>query len=234
MRIITSKVVFTDPTTIDDQPRGFEHQRYVFHDDETISLAVFSVAKDKGITRDVIINFDPFWRPIDSYVRIHLGSRLEGSGWFRFTEDAVSADIWNHTTGLDRQSVSVSPGAIAFGAHPIATDMVIAAAYDRGTKESIQLLPNVFLSSKHHFGATGPEIAPVRLQLEYLGRERISAAGSTFDTDRWRILEGNELTAHNHPGEVFWTLQDSFVFVRAEIPSTGYKYLLSQIDDVST
>ena len=107
------------------------------------------------------------------------------------------------------------------------------AAFDRTSPDKIQLLDNVLLSSPHHFGATGPELAPVKLEVEYLGVETRHTACGDFETDHWRILPGNDRTGHTHPGEDLWALKDTFVFVEAAIGSVGYRYELASFEDVS-
>lgn len=228
MRLINSTVEFIESQGGRAHNRGFEQQRYAFLADGSISLNAFSVATDKGLAREVTVHMDANWRPVDSYVRIHRNNRIEGYGWFRFDGGVVEAELWNHETGRHRQLLEYDSQHIAFGAHPICTDMLLAAAFDRTSGQKVQYLENIVMSSAHHFGAEGPEIAPVRLEIEYVGVEKIEAAGRSFTADHWRIISGNEKTGHGHPGEDFWTLHNSLVFVHARIDSIGFRYELSE------
>lgn len=229
MEIIQSNVEFFKQQDGQRVARGFERQRYVLHDDQTVCLNVFSVASDLGITREVTLNLDGSWRPLDSYVRIHHGQRLEGSAWFRFSASQVTAKVQHYKEGASKQAMPVGKQGAVFCAHPIATDALIAAAYQRDDPTPTQLLPEVFLSSPHHFGATGPELAKTAIEMTYLGSEEIVAAGQTFDADHYQIMAGNQTTGHTHPGEDLWTLKDTFVFLKAEIAALGYVYELQSL-----
>jgi len=231
MRIINSTVEFLRESDRGALKRGFEQQTYTLHDDNTITLNVVSVALDHGVTRNVVLNLDHHWQPTDSYVRYQVGDRVEGYGWFRFEPNRVVADIVGRDGKHRREQASLGNGKLAFAAHPIATDLTIVAAFDRHAKQQVQHLTNIVLSSSHPFGATGPEIAPVELEVEYLGTESLSLLNQTFDTDHWRILSGNDRTGHNHPGEDLWALRDSLVFIHAEIDTLGYSYNLRSFND---
>jgi len=233
MRIINSTVDFFCVSEPGKSQRGFEQQRYVVHDDESISLNVLSRAFDHGVTREATLNYDKHWRPIDSYVRFHLGDRVEGSAWFRFNDNHVVADIVDRD-GKYRQETLDYPAPsqrIAFCAHPIATDAALMSAFDPSLEYNTQHLENIYLSSGHHFGAVGPELAKAELEIEYLGTEKLNKAGRVFETDHWRVHSGNENTGHQHPGEDVWVLKDSFVFIHAEINKLGYSYELSSFEE---
>jgi hypothetical protein len=226
MRLINSEVRFLRHAAGATVERGYEQQRYLFHDDGTLSLSALSFATDRGLVREVVLNLDAAHRPLDCYVHIHHRDRVEGTGWFRFGENGVTADLWNVRTGHARDSAATLGPVKAFVAHPIASDVMLAAAFDRHSHDRVQELRDVFMSSSDHFGAVGPEIARVALDMEYVGVETREAAGRSFETDHWRILPGNDRTGHTHPGEDLWSIRDTFIFVHAEIAAIGYEYRL--------
>ncbi len=227
MEIIESQVAFYKTQEGRRTSRGFERQRYVLQDDGTTCLNVFSVASDLSINREVTINLDEHWLPIDSYVRIHHGERLEGAGWFRFDDGSIESQVQQPGEGLVQRQVKFDDGPAVFCAHPIATDALLAAGCSRQQQDAVQLLPQVFLSSPHHFGATGPELAHTQLEMSYLGVEDVTAAGTQFQADHFRIAAGNEKTGHTHPGEDIWTVKDTCIFLRAAIVALGYEYELT-------
>jgi len=230
MRVITSEVEFMSKGASHAR-RGFEYQRYVCLPDGSTTLSVTSIALDKSIFREVVINLNDKMRPLDSYVRIHHGTRLEGNGWFQFGKKAVTADIWNEKIGLWQDRAEADTGVRGFCAHPISCDLLLAASFDRASNDRVQLLDGIFMSSPHHFGATGPEIASVLLEMEYVGQERLTTKVGELETDHWRILPGNSRTGHTHPGEDLWALKDTFLFVHAEIESIGFEYRLTRFQD---
>ncbi|MEM7704078.1 MAG: hypothetical protein AAF358_00915 [Pseudomonadota bacterium] len=227
MQIVESRVAFYKTQEGQRISRGFERQRYVLQDDRSVCLNVFSVASDLKINREVTINLDERWLPMDSYVRIHHGDRLEGAGWFLFEQGSVKSQVQRPGEGLAEQQQRFDDGPAVFCAHPIATDALLTAGCSREEPGAVQLLPQVFLSSPHHFGATGPELAHTQLEMSYLGVEDVTAAGINFEADHYRIAAGNETTGHTHPGEEIWTLKDTAIFLRAEIVALGYEYELT-------
>ncbi len=225
MRIINNEVTFTRTVDGIAQQRGYEQQRYIFHDDGTITLNALSMAFDRSIVRDVILNMDSAYRPLDSYVRIHRRDRLEGSGWFRFDETGVQADILNVAKGLVHESYT--QGRIgAFGAHPISCDVLMAAPYDRTSGEAIQTIPEI-MSSRDPFGAVGPEVAPITIGVEYVGVETQETAAGVFECDHWRLIPNPKPDGSRHPPEDMWAIRGSFVFVRSQIAAIGYDYRLT-------
>lgn len=231
MRLINSEVRFLRRANGSVEDRGYEQQRYLFHDDGTLALNALSFASDRNLVRDVVVNLDANQRPIDSYVRIHHGTRVEGAGWYRFEDGAVTADLWNTRKGVTRERVEASGRIRAFITHPIACDVLTAAAFDRCSADRVQHVRDVFMSSSDPFGAVGPEIARVDLEIEYVGVESIETAAGVFETDHWRILPGAERTGHAHPGEDLWALRDTFIFIRAEVSAIGFEYQLVSFNE---
>lgn len=233
MKIINSKVRFIHLVDGERTDRGYEQQRYVFHEDGTLTLNAFSIASDHGISRDVVINLDCHYRPIDSYVRIHAGSQLEGVGWYEFRQGGVDSEIWNARLGRRRDTCDIPGGVKVFSGHPIAFDSLFMTAFDRTKTESTQLIDTgLVLSSSHHFGATGPEIFQIKLELEYVGAETIQTPAGQFEADHWRIVSGSEKTGHTHPGEEIWTKKDSFIFLAGALPSVDYTYELTDYEEL--
>ena len=106
-------------------------------------------------------------------------------------------------------------------------------AFDRSKDEAVQLVDTgIVLSSAHHFGATGPEIAHAKLELEYMGSGPIKTPSGEFEADHWSILAGNETTGHTHPGEEIWTKKDSFIFLAGALPSAEYLYELIAYEEL--
>ena len=230
MRIINSQVNFLNHSDAGEVQRGFENQIYVLRDDGTMTVNAVSIASDLGVERNVIVNLNSSQLPMDAYVRIHQEDRLEGCGWFRFEDKSVEADIWNSKSGLKRERVETDGIINGFSGHPIACDVLLAAGFDQKLG-GCQHLKDLFLSSFHHFGATGPEIAPAELEIEYLGVEMRDTPCGTFETDHWRILPGNEKTGHTHPGEDIWSLRGTLIFVAAAVPDFGNRYELTRFED---
>lgn len=228
MRIVNSEVSFFRTVDGRREARGYEQQRYVFQDDGTLTVNAFSVATDRDIIRDLIVNYDADMRPVDSYVRIHRRDRLEGSAWFRFGHDAVDADILNVDRGVAHDHLHLGGRVSAFEAHSICCDVLMAAGFDRSAEARIQQLSHTVMSSADPFGAVGPHIAPVTLEIEYVGPETTQTPAGTFETDRWLLIPHKPDDGRAHPNMQLWSMRDTYVFARAEIAEIGYVYELTR------
>lgn len=228
MRIVNSEVSFFRTVDGKKQGRGYEQQRYVFQDDGTLTVNAFSVATDRDIVRDLILNYDVNMRPVDSYVRIHRRDRLEGSAWYRFGDEDVDADILNVDRGVVHDHLHLGGRVSAFEAHSICCDVLMAAGFDRASEARVQQLSHTVMSSADPFGAVGPHIAPVTIQIEYVGAEITTTPAGDFETDHWRLIPHKPDDGTDHPDMDLWSMRGSYVFARAEIAAIGYVYELTR------
>lgn len=192
--------------------RGLETATYEFNEDGLITYCASSGSDDPRIRRDVIYTLDRDYRPLEAFVRLQVEGRYEGSGWFRFEANAVSSETFNHKTGRQSQVTRLAAPVRAFVSHPVTTDVMLAAAYDK-SRRGRQPLGGVFTSSADPFGRVGPSLSPSsNLSLEYAGRESLETPAGRFEADRYALFTG---PAAKEPAETMWTLADTCVFVHA-------------------
>ena len=210
--------------------RGRERVLYRHHADGHLSLHASSENAERGVVREALCTVTAAGRPHDAYTRIHLDGAYEGSGWFRFGADFAEAECFNVKTGRSSQRLALSGAVCGFGAHPVSTDLLLCGGYDRGVG-GVQRPPNVFLSSPDHFGRTGPLLAPVVLDVEYVGRETIDTPAGRLDADHWRFPGDDGSAGHGHPTEDLWALADTFVLLHAEVGGgIGTTYQLTALE----
>lgn len=192
--------------------RGREIAHYDFHDDGLISFAASSRSLEPRTLRDVTYTLGPDFRPREAFVRLQVDGAHEGSGWFRFGPTDIESETWNRRTGRASQVAPVALPARAFVAHPVTTDVMLVAAYQRSGPRR-QALEGVYTSSADPYGRVGPTLEPARVELDFVGTERISTPAGPVDADRYELYTSPEAT---QPLETLWTLPGTAVFVRAE------------------
>ena len=94
--------------------------------------------------------------PQDCSVRLTVGDRFEGSGWFRFHKNFVECEMVNHRDGRVSQRIDIESPITWMQCHPIFGDALLMKQYDLSKGPGKQRFDHMMLSSPDHRGATGP------------------------------------------------------------------------------
>ena len=107
-----------------DQPRGYESFLFTHHDDGAVTLRAHCEIEEPEPTvmRDVVYGLDPQGRPADCAIRLTVGDRFMGSGWFRFGEGFIECESYGPSVGRVSQRVELKDPIDGFGTHPIVAD----------------------------------------------------------------------------------------------------------------
>lgn len=205
------------------QERGREEFTMTRHSDGKLTIRALCEIEEPAPTvlRDVIYSLDENDRPMDCHVRLTVGDRFMGSGWFRMAPGVIECESFSPTIGRISQSVPVVGDYDGFGTHPIIGDAYMTRCMDlsRGPhKRQIR----AFLPSPDHRGATPPLVAESRLYLEYVGEETVSVAAGTFACRHFRFSDedGGMAGANGaaHPVYDVWvTADDDSLFVQGGV-----------------
>jgi hypothetical protein len=223
MRTIKGRILYTSkkPERL-DQERGRETFHYTRHGDGKITLRAHCEIDEPSPTvmRDVVISLDEHDRPMDCFVRLTVGDKFMGSGWFRIAEDFVECESYGPTIGRLSQRVAISGPFDGFGTHPIAGDAYISKCLDL-SRGPHQRQIRAFLPSPDHRGATPPMIAESRLELEYVGEETVTVTAGTFACRHFRFTDekgGMATDKGAHPDYDMWvTADDDAIFVQGGV-----------------
>ena len=85
-RSVMGKILYTSkkPERL-NRERGREYFRMDVHADGTRSCTAHCEIDDRpSVMRDITYSLDRDWTPTDCFVRLSVGSKFMGSGWFRF------------------------------------------------------------------------------------------------------------------------------------------------------
>ncbi len=195
-----------------DQERGRERFTFTVHTDGKRSLRALCEIEepDPTVLRDVIYSIDAHDRPMDCFVRLTIGDRFMGSGWFRMLPDRIECESYGPSIGRVSQSVPVVGDYDGFGTHPIAGDAYLTKRMDL-SRGPHQRDIRTFLPSPDHRGATPPLIAESIIQLAYIGEETVTVGAGRFDARHFCFSDsrGGMVTDKGaHPDYHLWVTAD--------------------------
>ena len=203
-----------------DEERGREFFTLTQQADGTDVLHAHCEIDDEPmVVRDVVQAMDhATCRPRDCHVRLTVGHRFEGSGWFRFHDRYVECEMINHRDGRISQRIDVDAPVRWMQSHPIAGDALLMKLFDLTQGPGKQFFDNIMLSSPDHRGATGPMLFPMAHGIQYLGAEEITVAAGTFQARRFAVVDTAANLPEEHPPyEVWCTADDDYLLLKAGV-----------------
>lgn len=173
----------------------------------------------REVLREVTYVADAQFRPIECFNRVHVNGAFAGSGWMRFTDDTLTCESTSALHGRMTQSIALARPALSLCSHPLSSDAMALARYDHSRPEPIQHQGDYWMSSLEHDGGAAPMPGSLALDIEYCGRETVTVAAGTFETDHYRFLitEASGSTGEPHPTEDLWCIPGDYVFVKATV-----------------
>ncbi len=234
---IRGKILYTSKKPgREGQERGREWFTFTRHTDGKRTLrALCEIDEpDPTVLRDVTYSLDEKDVPMDCFVRLTVGDKFMGSGWFRMTESEIECESYGPTIGRVSQRVPIVGPYDGFGTHPIAGDAYITKKMDRSRGPHRRQF-RTFLPSMDHRGATPPLLAEVRIELEYVGDETVTVPAGTFDCSHYRFTDEKGGMATNdgsHPDYDVWvTADDDAIFVKGGVG--GYMQTWYELEELS-
>ncbi len=201
---------------------GAERGREWFHltqqgDGVDVLLAHSEIDDEPDVTRDVMLAMRrEDSSPIDCSVRVGVGGLFEGSGWMRFDDGAAICEAMQRENGRVSQKLA-TPGRVPWlQAHPIVGDALLMRQFDLSKGPGKQHIPELFLTSPDHRGATGPELFRMGLSLVFLGEESVEVEAGRFDALHFQVTDTAEGLPEEHPPYDLWCTADgNYIFLQA-------------------
>jgi hypothetical protein len=171
-----------------------------------------------NVVRDVVLALDARGYPLDAHVRLTVGDRFEGTGFFRFTDRIAECESFNRKAGRGHQQIDLDAPVRALGAHPICGDALVLRLYDLSKGPGREFFPNLMLTSPDHRGATGPALFALGFGLEYVGTERVTVQAGTFDALHFRFVDtAGELPEEHPPYDVWCTADGNYLYLKGGV-----------------
>jgi hypothetical protein len=203
-------------------PTGREWFTITVNPDGSRTIRAQCEMDEDGLLRDVIWSLDADWRPIDAYVRLNVGGKFQGAGWFWINGTEIEGEILNAETGRLRQKLRLDHPPQIFGAHPVSGDAMKTANFDHASKDKIQTFQGLSTSPLPN-GGSGPLLTSMVMTFEFIGEETIAVPAGTFETERYRWhFEQFE------PIEI-WTMGADHVPVKLRWDELESDYLLTEL-----
>lgn len=218
-RTIRGKLKYTSkkPERFNEE-RGREYFTLTQQPDGTdVLLAHCEIDDLPAVIRDVSQAMDhKTSAPKDCSVRLTVGNRFEGSGWFRFAKNFVECETVNHRDGRITQRIDIEAPIRWMQCHPIVGDGLLMKVYDLSQGPGKQRIDNMMLSSPDHRGATGPMLFPIGFSIVFVGEEEITVEAGTFKARHFQVTDtAGELPEEHPPYNVWVTADDDYILLRA-------------------
>lgn len=200
------------------QERGREFFTLTQQPDGTDVLHAHCEIDDEPmVARDVVAAMDRATSaPRDAYVRLSVGHRFEGSGWFRFTRDYVECETFNRRDGRIAQRIDIDSPARWMQCHPIAGDALLMKLYDLKLGPGKAFFDNIMLSSPDHRGASGPRLFQLGFGIRYVGEETVSVAAGVFAARHFQVVDTGQLPEEHPPYQVWCTADEDYLLLKAD------------------
>lgn len=220
-RTIRGKILYTSkkPERMNEE-RGREYFTLTQQPDGVdVLLAHCEIDDAPPVIRDVSVALDhKTSAPLDCSVRLTVGDKFEGSGWFRFSNRAAECEMINHRDGRVSQKIDIDKPITWMQTHPIFADGLLMKLYDLSEGEGSQPVSDIMLSSPDHRGATGPMLFPMRHSLDYVGEEEITVGAGTFRARHFQVTGTAEALPEEHPPYSVWvTADDDYILLKAAV-----------------
>lgn len=161
------------------------------------------------VIRDVTASFvTETMSPVDGFVRISVGSKFEGCGWFQFDDSHARCHAHNASEGTDLVELAVEAPTTWFGHHAIVNDGFLSRFFPLDATPGKIRMENVMMSSPDHRGATGPMLFPMRFSVVYVGDETVTVGAGTFDARKFQITDTAGNLPEEHPPYEMWCTDD--------------------------
>lgn len=218
------------------QERGREFFTLTQQPDGTDVLHAHCEIDDEPmVARDVVAAMDRATSaPRDAYVRLSVGHRFEGSGWFRFTRDYVECETFNHRDGRIAQRIDIDSPARWMQCHPIAGDALLMKLYDLKRGPGKAFFDNIMLSSPDHRGASGPMLFQLGFGIRYVGEETVSVEAGVFAARHFQVVDTGQLPEEHPPYRVWCTADEDYLLLKAAAEGdmqTHYELIALELAD---
>lgn len=212
-RTIEGRILYTsNKPGMEGKERGRENFMYTHHSDGKTTLRAHCEIEepDPTVMRDIVYSMDENDRPLDCFVRLTVGDKFMGAGFFRMTDDHIECESYGPSIGRLSQKIPVVGDYDGFGTHPIVADAYITKQMDISRGPHKRPL-RVFLPSPDHRGATPPIVAESNLYLAYVGEETVTVGAGTFAARHFKFTDedaGMATDKGGHPEYDMWVTAD--------------------------
>jgi hypothetical protein len=220
-RAYSGRISYKHP---DGSERGREWFSATAHDNGRAVRALCEIYAER-LVRDVSWSLDAAFNPIEGYVRIVEDSKVTGSSWFNFNNDAVDCEAVTTAYGRVSQRVRSHAPLRFLGLHPLFGDGLLAAPRGIERPGDEDVINSVTCSFSVN-GESGLIAHPQSVGVRYLGEEEVTVPAGTFLARHYQFRWQSWWA----PAD-YWVFGDDYTFVQAKWSEFGTSSVLVEYND---
>jgi len=150
------------------------------------TLRAFCEMDEIGLSRDVSIALDAASRPLDAFVRVIQAGAVRGSTLFLVEPGAIETEGVTLDHGRVSQRKPLAAPLTYLGLHPLVGDALVTIP--RGTDRRGEFVTiDGIANSLSPNGELGLIAMPTRIDVAYLGEERVRVPAGEFEARRYAL-----------------------------------------------
>jgi len=202
--------------------RGREYFWLTLNRDGSRTLRCLATTDDSRFVRDVTFTLGADERPAEAFVRLMVGERHVGSGFFRTRDDRLFVTTESAEQGRAEQSVPV-PERFALTTHAVMLDGWLIWAYDRarGGEQRVTF----YNTSTKWNGTDGPLGRLETQRLTLLGEEEVSVPAGRFRATHFKFDADDVKVPTSH----LWVTGEHQLLVKYDWGELDLEYVLTDL-----
>ena len=203
------------------QERGREDWQLTRNRDGSVTMRCLAMTDDSQFVRDVIFTRSKDGRPTDVFIRLQVGDKLIGTGYFKIENDKLVVITDNVETGHVLQTVTVPTDFFSIVSHAVMLDGWAIFNYDRtlGGEQT----RTAYNTSTRWNGTDGPLGRLEKFRLNLIGEEEITVPAGTFKAAHFTI-DSDELKV---PTSHLWVAGEDKILLRYDWGEMDCEYVLT-------
>ncbi len=208
--------------------RGREDWNLTRNRDGTRTMRCLAMTDDSRVVRDVTYTLDANANPVEAFIRLQVGDRWIGSGYFRIDANRLRVVCDGATTGRALQTIKTPP-RFHIITHAVMLDGWAFWHYD--LEKGGALAETVCNTSPMWNGVTGPLGGLETALVNYVGVETITVPAGTFSARHFRLDSDKTISPDGSktPTSDLWVTGEDNLLVRYDWDGLDLEYLLTSL-----
>lgn len=203
------------------EERGREDWQLTRNRDGSVTMRCLAMTDKSQFVRDVIYTRGKEGHPIDAFIRLQIGNRLIGTGYFRVEADKLMAVTDSVETGHTMQTIPIPADFFSIVTHAVMLDGWAIFNYDRACDGEQHR--TVYTASTRWNGSDGPLGRMRAVRLNLLGEEEITVPAGTFKAAHFTMDSEEPKVPPSH----LWVAGEDKILLRCDWGEMDREYVLT-------
>ena len=203
------------------EERGREDWQLTRNRDGSVTMRCLAMTDKSQFVRDVVYTRGKEGYPMDAFMRLQVGNRFIGAGYFRVEADKLIAVTDSAETGHIVQTLSIPTDFFSIVTHAVMLDGWAIFNYDRACVGEQHRI--VYSTATRWNGSDGPlgRLGTIRLNL--VGEEEVSVPAGTFKATHFTLDSGDPKALPAH----LWVAGEDKILLRCDWEEMDREYVLT-------